>query len=54
LGRKFYIAQVPKGRLIIRYIKSQEDHQRKMSFQEEFLALLKKHRVPYDARYLWE
>jgi hypothetical protein len=28
--------------------------ERKMSFQEEFLALLKKHRIPYDERYLWE
>jgi REP element-mobilizing transposase RayT len=38
----------------IGYIKSQEEHHRKMSFEEEFLALLKKHRVPYDERHLWE
>jgi hypothetical protein len=38
----------------IRYIKTQEEHHRKMSFQEEFLALLKKHRIPYDERYWWE
>jgi len=25
-----------------------------MAFQEEFLALLKKHRVEYDERYLWD
>jgi len=25
-----------------------------MTFQEEFLALLKKHRITYDERYLWE
>jgi putative transposase len=30
---------------IIQYIKDQEVHHRKMTFQEEFLALLKKHRV---------
>jgi len=35
-------------------IKGQEDHHRKMTFQEEFLALLKKHRVEYDGRYLWD
>jgi len=29
------------------------EHHRKMSFQE-FLALLKKHRIEYDERYLWE
>ncbi len=39
---------------IIRYIKDQEEHHRKMTFQEEFVALLKKHRLQYDERYLWD
>ena len=38
----------------IQYIKNQELHHRKMTFQEEFLALLNKHRIDYDERYLWE
>jgi REP element-mobilizing transposase RayT len=38
---------------IIRYIKNQEAHHRKMTFQEEFVALLKRHRVEYDERFLW-
>ena len=38
----------------IQYIKRQEEHHRKMTFQEEFLALLKRHHVEYDPRYLWE
>jgi len=38
----------------IAYIRAQEQHHRKMTFQEEFLALLKKHRVQFDERYLWE
>ena len=38
----------------IEYIKGQETHHRKMTFQEEFLVLLKKHRLEYDERYLWE
>jgi REP element-mobilizing transposase RayT len=38
----------------IAYIKGQPEHHRKMTFQEEFLALLKKHRVEYDDRYLWK
>ena len=53
-------AILPKGRLNERmsyvssqYIKDQEKHHRKMTFQEEFLALLKKHRIEYDERYLW-
>jgi putative transposase len=38
----------------IEYIKGQEAHHRQMTFQEEFLALLKKHRIEYDERYLWD
>ena len=30
------------------YIDTQEEHHRKRSFEQEFIALLKKHRVPYD------
>ena len=39
---------------IVRYIQGQEEHHRKMTFQEEFLALLLKHRIEYDERYLWK
>src|SRR5450756_1011118 len=36
------------------YIRKQPDHHRKQTFQEEFLALLHKHNVEYDERYLWK
>ncbi len=36
------------------YIARQESHHRRMSFQEEFLALLRKHHIEYDENYLWE
>ena len=36
------------------YIKGPERHHRKVGFQAEFLALLRKHRIPFDERYLWE
>ncbi|MEO6034600.1 MAG: transposase [Verrucomicrobiota bacterium] len=39
---------------IIAYIKKQPEHHRKMTFQEEFAALLKKHKMEYDERYLWD
>ncbi len=45
------VSQVDK---IINYIKGQPEHHRKMTFREEFVALLKKHRVEYDERYLWD
>src|SRR5256885_9191341 len=39
---------------IVEYIRNQEKHHRKMTFQEEFVALLKKHKIAHDDRYLWE
>ena len=39
---------------VIDYIKGQPEHHRKITFQEEFLALLKRHKIEYDERYLWE
>ncbi len=38
----------------IQYIKNQEPHHEKVTFQEEFLMLLKKHKIVYDERYIWE
>jgi REP element-mobilizing transposase RayT len=38
----------------IAYIRGQAKHHRKLTFQEEFLTLLKKHRIEYDERYLWK
>ena len=37
-----------------KYIANQEEHHRKVSFQEEFVTLLKRHEIEYDERYLWE
>jgi REP element-mobilizing transposase RayT len=45
------LSQVDK---LVEYIKGQEAHHRKMTFKEEFLTLLKKHRIEYDERYLWD
>ncbi len=39
---------------IIEYIRNQEVHHAKKTFQEEFLELLQKHQIPYDERYLWK
>ena len=37
-----------------RYIANQEEHHRKTSFQDEFVAFLKRHGSEYDERYLWK
>jgi len=39
---------------VVAYIRNQPEHHRTVTFQEEFLALLKKHQIEYDERYLWE
>jgi putative transposase len=37
----------------IKYIRSQAEHHRKRSFEEEFIAFLRKHDVEYDPQYVW-
>ena len=39
---------------VSRYIANQEGHHRKRSFQEEFVAFLKKNKIPYDERHIWD
>ena len=36
------------------YIEEQAEHHRVRSFQEEFLAFLRRHGIEYDERYIWE
>jgi REP-associated tyrosine transposase len=38
---------------VVRYIQNQEAHHRKMSFDEEFLALLRKHGVEFDPKFVF-
>ena len=35
------------------YIADQKEHHRQRDFQSEFLAILAKHRIEYDLRYVW-
>ncbi|MFZ1005577.1 MAG: IS200/IS605 family transposase [Candidatus Sulfotelmatobacter sp.] len=39
---------------VTKYIAAQEEHHKKHSFQEEFVAFLKKNKVAYDERYIWD
>ena len=36
------------------YIGNQEEHHRRTSFQEEYLAFLQRHRVDYDERFVFD
>jgi putative transposase len=37
-----------------RYIANQVEHHRKISFQDEFRELLKRHALAFDERYIWD
>jgi REP element-mobilizing transposase RayT len=36
------------------YLANQEQHHRRISFQEEFLEFLRKHDLEWDERYIWD
>lgn len=40
--------------VVSNYIARQEEHHREITFQEEYLAFLKKYKVDYDERYIWD
>lgn len=39
---------------VIEYIKNQQEHHKKLSFEEELLILLKKHNIDYDPKYVFK
>lgn len=39
---------------VVKYIKDQREHHSNRSFEEEYVALLKKHGIGYDERYLFD
>jgi putative transposase len=44
-------SQVP---IVSRYIRNQATHHRKLEFKSELIALLKRHRIEFEERYLWD
>ena len=49
----FSVSESRRG-AVIRYIQDQEQHHRRISFQEESLKLLTNHGVEFDERYIWQ
>jgi putative transposase len=39
---------------VINYIRNQQEHHGRGSFQKEYVELLKRHQVPYDERYVFK
>lgn len=44
-------SQVPR---VVAYIDGQQDHHRRLTFQEEYRALLRRYQVAFDERYVWD
>lgn len=44
-------SQIPK---LAHYIQNQEEYHCKQSYQEELLALLERHGIEFDPKYLWD
>ena len=39
---------------VVRYIENQEEHHKRMTFQDEYRAFLDAHEIDYDERYVWD
>lgn len=40
--------------IVVRYIKNQEEHHKKRTYQDEYRAFMKKYKMDYDERYVWD
>ena len=40
--------------VVIDYIKNQEEHHKKRLYQDEYRAFLKKYKIEFDERYVWD
>jgi putative transposase len=36
------------------YIRNQREHHKRLSFQDEFRAFLKRYEIEFDERYVWD
>ena len=52
-GYGAFSVSASQARKTVAYIQNQKGHHRRKTFQEEFRALLDKHGITYDARYLY-
>ncbi len=39
---------------VVSYIQAQQEHHKKLSFQDEFVAFLKRNAIDFNERFLWE
>ena len=52
-GYAAYSVSQSNASAVARYIEAQENHHRRVSFQEEYLEFLKKNKIECDERFIW-
>ncbi len=53
-GYSAFSVSLSASEAVSKYIENQLGHHRKTTYKEELIALLEKHQVEYDERYLWD
>jgi REP element-mobilizing transposase RayT len=53
-GYAAFTVSLSKMGAVKRYLARQEEHHRTQTFQDEYRALLRRHRIAFDERYLWD
>jgi putative transposase len=53
-GYAAFSVSVSSVEAVKRYIENQDEHHRKMSYQDELRALLGRHQVEFDEQYVWD
>jgi REP element-mobilizing transposase RayT len=53
-GYGVFSVSASNAEIVSGYIAGQGEHHRKLSFQDEFRLLLRRHNVEFDERYVWD
>ena len=53
VGYSLFTYHISSREYLIRYVKNQEEHHKKISFKEELISLLKEHGIDYKEEYLF-
>jgi len=54
VGYAAFSVSESQAETVRRYIRNQQEHHRRQPFREELIALLQRHSVQYDPRYMWD
>ena len=51
-GYGAFTYSIKEKQRLIEYVKNQEEHHKKITYQDEYIALLKEHEIEFDEKYL--